>query len=236
MFHTLRITILAFLVLSLPLPAQEAKKATPVRFRAVLHDPVNPAADLFYTDPSGAVLPLNFRPKDLSETLLTLPLNGSLVLYDKAQVDPENPAASLAASVRMPSGTKRVMVVVLPSPPGKKPAYQMLLIDDSEKSFPQGESRVIPLIGEEIGLQAGEHRLTAKPGIITRVPPVKRVNDYNMAQTNFHYRQGDSWIAFTERQLQYLDASRRLFIIHATPGALTPTVTTIVDTSQATAP
>ena len=36
---------------------------------------------------------------------------------------------------------------------------------------------------------------------------------------------------FTERQLQYLDACRRLFILHATPGALQPTITTIVDTA-----
>jgi hypothetical protein len=43
-------------------------------------------------------------------------------------------------------------------------------------------------------------------------------------------------VVFTERQLQYLDASRRLFIIHATPGALQPTITTIVDTNLKVAP
>ena len=39
--------------------------------------------------------------------------------------------------------------------------------------------------------------------------------------------------AFTERQLQYLDAPRRLIIVHATSGALTPTVTTFVDVTRA---
>lgn len=38
---------------------------------------------------------------------------------------------------------------------------------------------------------------------------------------------------FTERQLQYLDAYRRIFIIHITPGAIQPAVTTIVDTAPA---
>jgi len=61
------------------------------------------------------------------------------------------------------------------------------------------------------------------------VPAVSKVNDFNMAQTNFYYQQGGSWVAFTERQLQFLDACRRLFIVHVTPGAITPTVTTIVD-------
>jgi hypothetical protein len=91
---------------------------------------------------------------------------------------------------------------------------------------------VLPLIGVKTAIQAGEHRLPVHPGKITRVPPVKKVNEYNMAQTNFYYQKGYSWVAFTERQLQYLDAYRRLFIVHATPGALTPKVTTIVDTSR----
>ena len=68
------------------------------------------------------------------------------------------------------------------------------------------------------------------------MPPVTKVNEFNMAQTNFYYQQGEAWVVFTERQLQYLDASRRLFIIHATPGALQPTITTIVDTNLKVAP
>jgi hypothetical protein len=57
-----------------------------------------------------------------------------------------------------------------------------------------------------------------------------------MAQTNFYYQEGEAWVPFTERQLQYLDASRRLFIIHATPGALQPTITTIVDVDRRVPP
>ena len=68
------------------------------------------------------------------------------------------------------------------------------------------------------------------------MPPVTKVNEFNMAQTNFFYQQGEAWVVFTERQLQYLDASRRLFIIHSTPGALQPTITTIVDTNLKVAP
>jgi hypothetical protein len=51
-----------------------------------------------------------------------------------------------------------------------------------------------------------------------------------MAQTNFYYQQAGSWVPFTERQLQYLDDYRRIFLVYATPGAVQPSVTTIVDT------
>lgn len=231
MIRKLSLSILAVVGLSLTVSAQKKKTPDFVQFRAVLHDPVHPIANLFYTDKKGAVVPLNFRPQDLTEALFTLPVNGSLVLYDKAEIDSENPAASLAASVKLPPDIKRAMVVVLPAPAGEKPAYRMLVIDDSEKAFPFGESRVLPLIGVETAIQAGEHRLPVQPGKITRVPPVTKVNDYNMAQTNFYFKQGGSWVAFTERQLQYMDACRRLFIVHVTPGAVAPVVTTIVDTA-----
>jgi hypothetical protein len=225
------LSILAVLGLSLALPAQEKDAAAPVQIRAVLHNPANPVASLFFTDKSGAVVPLEFRPQDLTRPLFMLPTNGSLVLHDKASVNPKNPAASMAASIKLPPGLKRAIVVILPAPPNKKPAYQMLLIDDSEKAFPGGESRALALLNVECAMQAGEHKLPVKPGSITRVPPVRKVDDFNMAQTNFYYQQGESWVAFAERQLQFLDATRRIFIIHATPGAQQPTVTTIVDTS-----
>jgi hypothetical protein len=225
------LTFFTLLGLSLACHAQQKDKAPLLQFRAVLHDPVHPIANLFYMDKAGTIVPLNFKPHDLTEALFTLPTDGSLVLYDKAHVDPENPAASLAASIKLPLNIKRAMILVLPSPEGKKPAYRMMIIDDSEKAFPKGESRVLPLIGVKTAVQAGEHKLVIDPGKFFRIPPVKKVDDYNMAQTNFYYQDGDSWIAFTERRLQFINACRRLFIVHATPGAISPTVTTIVDTS-----
>jgi hypothetical protein len=236
MIHPLSLSMLAVLGLSLTVVAQDNKTPAPVQIRAVLHDPVKPIANLFYTDKAGARIQLNFRPQALTDPMFTVPVNGSLVLYDKAAIDPENPAGSLAASVKLPPEIKRAMVVVMPAPEGEKPAYRMLLVDDSEKAFPGGESRVLPLIGVETAIQAGEHRLPIHPGKITRVPPVTKVNEFNMAQTNFYYQEGEAWVPFTERQLQYLDASRRLFIIHATPGALQPTITTIVDVDRRVPP
>lgn len=226
--------ILGILGLSLAAHAQQAGPPAPVRIRAVLHDPARPIAELFYTDKGGVVTPLDFRPQDLSEPLYILPVDGSLMLHDKATVDPANPAASLAASVKLPPDLKRAVVVVLPSPAGGKPAYRMVLIDDSEKAFPKGESRALSLIKVETAIQAGEHKLPVHPGKITAVPLVKKVDEFNMAQTNFYYKQGEAWVAFAERQLQYQEAVRRIFIIHATPGAVQPT--TIVDTVTAADP
>lgn len=231
MIRAFPLFILFAIGLSTASHAQQKEAPVPVQVRAVLHDPIHPTAELYYPDKGGVLIKLEFRPQDLTQGLVMVPVNGSLVLYDKAEIDPKNPSASLAASALLPKDLKQAIVIVLPAPAGTKPAYQMLVIEDSEKAFPAGESRVLGLIAVEAAVQAGEHRLQIHPGKITSVPPVTKVNEYNMAQTNFYYHQGESWIPFTERQLQYLEACRRIFIVYTTPGALQPSVTTIVDTA-----
>ncbi|MEI6676748.1 MAG: hypothetical protein WCO57_16375 [Verrucomicrobiota bacterium] len=221
--------------------AQQNEVAGPVPIRAVLHDPVHPDAELYLTDKAGGMARLKLVREGFSVAQITIPVNGALVLYNSSAVDPKQPMANLAASAKLPPHIKRAMLIILPKPSASKaedprPAYQMVVIDDSAEAFPSGESRVLPLVTVETAIQAGEHRLAVHPGGITNVPPVRKVNPYNMAQTNFYYKEGDSWVPFTERQLQYLDTYRRVFIIHVTPGALQPVVTTLVDIAPAELP
>jgi hypothetical protein len=232
MIRLLSFLILASIGLSPAIYAQEENVTPPVKIRAVLHDPITQVAELFYPDKSGAVLPVNFRPQDISETMLMQPVNGWLVLYDKANIDPKKPEESLAGSVKLPPNFQQGIMLVMPAQKGAKPAYRMLLIDDSLNAFPGGESMVISFINLEVAVQAGEQKILVQPSSLARIPMPTKVNDYKMAQTNFYYQQKDgSSAVFAERQLQYIEACRRIFIIHATPGALQPTVTTIMDTN-----
>ena len=236
MIIKLTLWILTTLCLPLTGQAQQREAAAPLQIRAVLHDPVHPVAELYLPDQSGTVVRLKLVAEGLSETQISMPVNDSLVLYNTADVDPKNPAASLAASVRIPPDTKRAIVVVLPAPAGAKPAYRMVLINDSPAAFPKGESRVVSLLPAtaETAIEAGEHKIVVPGGKIVRVPPVRKVTEYNIAQTNFYYKDGKTWVPFTERQLQYLDEFRRIFIVHVTPGATQPFVTTVIDTTPLT--
>lgn len=228
--------ILAVALIPVAGQAQQNGNTTSFQVRAVLHDPVNPVAELYLPDQAGKVVKLKLIGEGLSEAQATLPVNGSLIFYNKPVVDPKTPGLSLAASVKIPAGMKRAIVVVLPSEAGTKPAYRMVLIDDTPGAFTGGESRVLSLVPFEAALQAGEHKLPVKPASVTKVPVVKQLNEYNMAQTNFYYKEGEAWVAFTERQLQYLNEFRRIFLIYLTPGSTQPFVTTIVDTLPAVLP
>jgi len=236
MIHKSSLLAAAAILLPLTVRAQSGEGAAQFQIRAVLHDPVHPVAELYLADQSGKVSPLKLVPEGLSVPQMTVPVNGSIVLYNTAAVDPKNPQPSVAATVKIPGNAKRAIMVVLPSPPDTKPAYRAVLIEDSPTAFPKGESRVLSLLGVDTAIEAGEHKLPLPAGKITNLPPVKKVNEFNMAQTNFYYKEGTSWVPFVERQLQYIDQFRRVFIVHVTPGSTFPSVTSVVDTAPAVLP
>lgn len=227
MTHMIR---LFFLSLLFPLLGIAQEGPAPMMIRAAYHNPVKPIAELFIADQTGAVVPLALVVEGLSAPQMTLPVNGSLVLYKDKVVDPKNPQASVAASAKIPADWKKVIVMIFPAASATENAgYRMLLINDAPTAFKKGESRVINLTQVDTALQAGEHRISLPSGKVTELPAVKKVNEYNMAQTNFYYKEAEEWVAFTERQLQYLDTTKRIFLVYLTPGSTQPFVTTIVD-------
>jgi hypothetical protein len=236
MIRNKSLLMLAALLLPVSANAQSAGGAPTVQLRAMLHDPVNPAAEFFVPENSGTVGKLNLVAASLSEPQVVRTVNGSLVLYKSAAVDPKKPLEGVVASVKVPANIKRAIAIIIPAPAGQPPAYRMVVIDDSAAGFPKGESRVLSLLGVDTAIEAGEHKLPVGPGKVTNVPAVKKINEFNMAQTNFYFKEGTSWVAFTERQLQYLDDFRRIFIIHVTPGSTQPFVSTVVDTAVPPAP
>lgn len=211
--------------------------AVPVSLRAAYHNPVKPLAEFFIADATGAIVPLNLVGEMLSYPQITLPANGNLVLYRHKMIDPEKPQASVAASAKIPADWKKVIVLIFPAAAeADQASYRMLLINDAPNAFKKGESRVVNLTQADTALQAGEHRVPVPSGKVTELPAVKNVNEFNMAQTNFYYKEADQWVPFTERQLQFLDTTKRIFLIYLTPGSTQPFVTTLVDNTPVNVP
>ncbi len=236
MIHSKSLLLLATLLL--PALSFGQQSAPGFQICAVLHDPVNPVAELYLPDQAGRLVKLNLQPEGLTKPQTASLINGALLLFDNDKVDPKKPeaAAALAATVAIPQNSSRGILIVVPSPAGTKPAYRGVFVDDTPAAFPKGESKVLSLIPVEAAIEAGEHKLPVHPGKIVAVPPVTKRDEFNNAQTNFYYREGESWVAFTERKLKYLDAFRRIFIVYATPGSTQPFVSTILDTAPAILP
>lgn len=216
--------------------AQSDGDAAPIQIRAVMHDPANPGRDLFIPDSKDGVVKLALRRANLSPVQMTRPVNGSIPFYNASTIDPEKPMENLVAMLKVPTGLNRIIVILVPNIPGSKFAMHAVLINDTAKGFPKGESRILSMIPVKVGILAGEHRVLAEPGKVTRIPAVEKHNEFKIAQTSFYYKKGESWVVFTERQVKYSDKLRRIYLIAAPKGARSPYVTTIVDTAVATPP
>lgn len=188
------------------------------------------------TSATGAIDKLDLATEGFGEPQAASVIDGSLSFFTSQTVDPKNPAATLAATVKVPPTVTSMIVLVVPGPKDAKPPYRMLVLDDSLKAFPKGESRVVNLTPVEFAMEVGEHKLKIIPGQITPVPKITKVDEFNQAQTNFYFKQGTSWAVFAERQMQYIDRLRRVFLIYTTPGAVQPDIRTLVDTLPTIAP
>lgn len=217
-----------FATLLLVLAGSASGQDSAVQIRAVLHDPAKPDARFFVGKVGETLLPLKLAEEGLTESQKVPVENGSLNLFTSATVDKANPQASLAATVKVAEGAGSLVVIILPSGEAA-PGYRMVALDDRPAAFPWGESKAINLTPVEFALEIGDQKLTLPGGKVTPVPKVTKLDEYNRAQTNFYYKEGDQWVVAAERQMQYLATLRRIFLIYKSPGALAPDVRTIID-------
>jgi hypothetical protein len=217
--------------LCLAATAQEAP-STKLRLRAVLHDPLHPQAELYVPSDSGSLVPLNLSLEGLTEAQTVAVKKGSLQLFSKATLDPNEPLAGLAATVSVPPEVKRAIVFILPSSEASKAPYRMLILNDAARVFPKAETRVLNMTPLSLAMKAGEHSVKLPPAKITAVPKVTKVNHMNQAQTEF-YLKGEGkngWHLVAERPMQFSNNARNIILIYQMPNNTTPQLRTLVDT------
>lgn len=218
-------------IIPLAASAQEAS-ADKLTIRAFLNDPANPVTELFAPDSPDRLIPLVLAPGELPAGQAVAVIDGKLNVYTTAKADP----ASLLATATVPPDLKRAIAIIQPRGDTKKPPCSIVFVDDSIAAFPPGASRAISFTTLPIALQAGEHKIAITPGKITSVPPVVKVDAYNMAQTNFLYKAGQSWVPFNETKMKYLKEYRQIFICAVRPATKIPTLVTLLDDTPKSTP
>ncbi|MDQ8189816.1 hypothetical protein [Roseibacillus persicicus] len=200
-----------------------------LEIQSIVHDPLRRAAELYVTNDKSKVVPLALRPRELSAAQKVQIVDGFLRLYTTEHVDPEAPTANLGAAVRVADSIERALVVFFPAEEEGK--FKGLVIDDSPGEFAYGESRFVNATAAEIGVMIGEHKLAAKPGQVKAIPAVRQLDDFNMAQTDFHFRlkSDDAWNVFSQRRLKFVESQRRIFVASVSKRASAPAISTIVD-------
>lgn len=204
-----------------------AETTRPLIVRAVLNDPVNPGT-VFQIRASGEVFNQLALMNEAVPEPVTIDMAGeTLSLYGEKAGDAKVPPVLAAAQI--PASMQRCMLIITPAPKGAKLPYQMVAFNDSPQAFPFGESRVLNTTIVPMAMEAGSTKVSVPPGAFVALKSVKDVNEYKMAQTNFYMKSGESWLPVSERQIQYLDTMRRIFIVYVTPGSTSALVRTIID-------
>ena len=219
----------ATLIILLGLAAFAAGKDSVIQIRAVLQDSANPDAKFFVGKAASPRIPLNLADEGLTEPQKVTTENGNLNLFTSAAADKANPPAGLAATIKVPVGPTRLIVIIAPAAPGTVPPYRMVVLDDDPKAFPWGESRAVNLTPLECSLEVGDQKVPLPGGMVTAVPKVTKLDEYNRAPTNFQYKQNDQWMVAAELQMQFVDTLRRVFVIYETPDASALQVRNLVD-------
>jgi hypothetical protein len=217
----------AIVSLLLSLAGLVAAKDSPIEIRAVANDP-GKRPEFYIGTPGKPMARLNLAMEGLTEAQKASPLNGVLYLFDSDQVTAKNAKAHLVASVQVPAGSTRLILIIYPSG-DPEPPYRMVAIPDDTKSFPWGSSKVANLTPTEFSLELGALKVALPAGKVTDVKKVTRDGESGNLQTNFSYKEGDQWLVATERRLQYVDNLRRIFVISKQPSSVAPDVRTIQD-------
>jgi hypothetical protein len=199
-----------------------------IEVRAVLNDPVNSEVVLQVQTAPKVFNALPLVAEGLSAPIKVELIQDKLTLHGPSGADPGTPPP-LLASAAVPAGAQRCIVVIAPAEKNATSPYRAIAFDDSPLKFPYGESRIVNLTSGLLAVQAGSTKLPVPAGQVTTLPEIKDVNAYNMAQTNFYSKSGNEWVAFSERQLQYVKTLRRVFIAYVSPHAVAPSVRTLSD-------
>lgn len=194
-----------------------------IEFRGYIHDPIQPpAGDFSIVEKPGKTVPFIWRIEGWSEPVR--------VNTDTDELPFLTNSGELAARVKIPPDAGSVRIILVRDPkPGASPPYRAVVLNATPGSFPWGSSQVVSMISAETAVQAGEHRLRLPGGKITQIPPVKKRDEFNMAQLDFYLNENGSWTPFTERRIQFVDDTRRVLLVHATPGSQHPSVTTLLE-------
>lgn len=204
--------------------------ASRIKLRALLHDPMNPSAELYLQGAGTALVRVNVSLEGIGEAQEATVNEGTLRLFSSATINPEKPLENLAASIAVPENLRQAIALIVPSGARSGAPYRMMLIDDSPSAFPMGESRVINLTGLELACRAGEHRKVVKPASVESIPRVTQVNDMNQAPARFYQKSGDEWMLLSERPTQFAATLRNLFLLYTMPHVPEAQVRTLIDT------
>lgn len=170
---------------------------------------------------------------------ITCPLSSSQISEKVACFAVGNKIQFLSTADRKPTATATIqpgvhsallVFVQMPSSPeAAAPAWKILVIEDTAKTFPAGGAFIANLYNKEIRFIIGEHKGMLHAGGIHGYAMPEERDSFNMAPVVFEFLQGDKWRIANESALRFLPAMRYLIFAYVDPVSGRPRINTYQD-------
>ena len=221
MFSTRKLGLCFLLLTIAPLMSQELRK---VKCRFLSLDPSSQPPPMVNLGEEGAEVAIVVNSDYPSQPIGCF-ANGNQLSFLRA--DDKKPAAL----VTLP-GAGSAFILLFIQGPKKEGAlpWQVLVIEDSPKNFPEGGAYVVNFYKRDIRFTIGEHRVRLKPAGSSGVTKPKKLDSFNMGEVKFEFQVEEKWALADQTMLRFLPNVRYLMFAYIDPVTRRPAVRTCVDT------
>ena len=99
----------------------------------------------------------------------------------------------VVATANIPDKASRVYLFLLPPAPGATQRFQIIPVEESEKTTPAGGAYFCNISGHNSRITMGEFKYELLPGKSVSVPQPERLDEYNMATLNIQLDGSQGW-------------------------------------------
>ena len=177
---------------------------------------------VFVADPaSGGVIECKV-PRDKLSDVVRLPMKERKLEF---RLEPGGPPVWVAP---VPSSVREALVIFLPAE-SEKEKFRTVVLDGSEKSYPEGGSLVLNLYSEKIRFILGEHKILLPPGKTATLARPQERDNFNMAGVIFQFESKGGWRSAYESKSRFPEGQRHLYVTYVDPKSRRPRVRTYRD-------
>jgi hypothetical protein len=125
-------------------------------------------------------------------------------------------ASGVAAKLKIPTGLRKALVVLLPAPSGSTEPYQAFAIDYARDSFRKGTYRLVNVSRHPVRGAIGRSYAEIKPGASG---DIELQGEEGATQgVKFEFQDKDAWQRLTETRCAVRRDRRWLVIVHEDPA------------------
>jgi hypothetical protein len=134
-----------------------------------------------------------------------------------------------ACTVNVPAAVRQALIVIMPAAKGAASPWRGFVIEDTNKTFPNGGALVVNLHNANVRFVIGEHKYMLKPGDQHGMEMPKQRDDFNMATVAFEFSHNDQWSKASESRQRFTEGLRYLILTYTDPASQRPRLSTYQD-------